>query len=84
MKNPYLKLKNLLAKMIGELYFPQYQSDTYAGADIPTRETVDQYLPKVLKALEAADLTGKKGDRLRVPTTSGKEYVWQLIEVNKI
>lgn len=44
-----LKLKNLLAKMIGELYYPEYQSNIYEGADIPTREVVDQYLPKIKK-----------------------------------
>lgn len=41
-------LKNLLAKMIGELYCPQFQSNIYDAADIPTRETVDQYLPKII------------------------------------
>ena len=35
--------------MIGELYYPQYQSTTYEAADIPTREVVDQYLPKIKK-----------------------------------
>lgn len=48
---PERKLKNLLAKMIGELYYPEFQSNTYDAADIPTREVVDKYLPKIKKTL---------------------------------
>lgn len=42
-------LKNLLARMCSELYCPSYPVKTYAAADIPTRETVDEYLPKIKK-----------------------------------
>jgi hypothetical protein len=45
------ELKNLLAKMITELYFPQYPSKTYEEGDIPTRETIDKYFPKIKKLL---------------------------------
>lgn len=46
------QLKDLLAHMIGELYYPQFQSNTYEGADIPTRNVVDEYLPKVINLFE--------------------------------
>ena len=43
------RLKNLLAKMI---YKGQGYNDRitcYEMADIPTRETVDEFLPKIIK-----------------------------------
>lgn len=44
-------LKNLLAKMIGELYYPDSQPTTFDEADIPTRHTVLQYMPKIIKII---------------------------------
>ncbi len=55
------KLKNLLTKMIGELYYPEYQSTTYEGGDIPTRRTVDKYLPKIKKIFLNDEIKRLKG-----------------------
>ena len=43
------KLKNLLAKMIGEFAFPEYTVSVFEEADIPTRERVEEFLPKIEK-----------------------------------
>jgi hypothetical protein len=54
------EIKNLLAQMIGELYYPQYQADTYEEADDPTREVIDQYMPRLARLLQDPKAKARK------------------------
>lgn len=45
-------IKTLLVKMIYEHYYPQFMPNTFEAADIPTRETIELYLPKLKRLLQ--------------------------------